>query len=216
MKRLTILAIMIFAAIVCLVGIPMQAQGVVIESDSRYAPDGGVTAGGNWANGFEIQWSISEGGLGYIYTYSLTSDGSTPLVGGPSHLILEVSQEAPNALYRVGTDTYLTPQIWGSAPSNPGIPDDVYGIKLDFGATTYSFTSTQAPMWGDFYSKDGEAGGLGQNYAYNSGFGQPPRDPYGGWIRVPDTTSVPEPGTALLLGTGLVMMAGLGRRKHRK
>ena len=214
MKRLTVVAMMTFAVIVCLVGIPMQAQGVVIDSGFRSTPSD-VTAGGNWAeNGFEIQWSISEGGLGYIYTYTLTSDGSTPLVGGPSHLILEVSQDAPNALYRVG-DTYLTPQIWGTAPSNPGIPGDVYGIKLDFGATTYSFTSTQAPMWGDFYSKDGIAGDFGQNYAYNSGFGTVPTSPFSGWIRVPDTTTVPEPGTALLLGAGLAMMAGLGRRKFR-
>jgi hypothetical protein len=214
MKKLPVVAMMTFAVIVCLVGIPMQAQGVLIESGSRTTPTD-VTAGGNWANGFEIQWSISEGGLGYIYTYALTSDGSTPLVGGPSHLILEVSLDAPNALYKVD-GTFLTPQIWGSSPSNPGIPGDVYGIKLDFGATTYSFESTQAPMWGDFYSKDGEAGGLGVNYAYNSGFGTTPTSPFGGWIRVPDTTRVPEPGTVLLLGTGLVMMAGFGRRKLRK
>ena len=55
----------------------------------------------------------------------------------------------------------------------PSMPDDLYGVKFDdTSATTFSleFTSNFLPVWGDFYAKDGQAGGECLNQFWNAGF----------------------------------------------
>ena len=115
--------------------------------------------------------------------------------------------------------------------SNPNIPGTVHGIKVDISdGLVYSFFSSKAPVWGDFYSKDGVAGkGSGPasdadiNAAWNSDFLEPDpsnapqngllSDGGGSIYRIlrPDSTSVvttttpavPEPSSLLLFGLAL-------------
>lgn len=157
----------------------------------------GVDATGNWGyNGFKIEWLVEEqANHSWFYQYWLTDLYGNTLVGEPSHFTIEVS---PN----VTRDDF-----WNFSDQGCVELGNIEGIesamKMDWQSGYYGFYSWRNPIEGDFYSKDGRAGGHGWNTARNA-------DGY--YILRPDTqTVVPEPGTMLLMGLGL---AGLAIRRR--
>lgn len=206
-----------------------QAQAVTYSGFLTTAIPDGLTGTGVWGNNFKISWDVvSQPDNSWKYTYKLTqADGSPITTGAVSHWIMEVS---PNVNLNVdfwgfGGKTELG--TFGTGSSNPGIPGDIYGIKFDYSATEYSFFSSRAPVWGDFYAKNGNAGGLGTNAIWNADYSDPdPSNPpqsglltdSGGYVFKllrPDTTTgvppdnpnIPEPGTLILLASGLGLSA---------
>ncbi len=189
--------------------LPMAVQGALVTSPITSA-NGGVISGGDWETGVSLGWSVADTGSGYLYSY--TFDAPSPDL---SHFDLQLSGtfSENNILgasqeYELGT--------FSTGPSNPGWPvgESLYGIKFegfaeDDAPWTFTLLSDRAPMEGDFYAKGGE-----DSFAYNSGFGVLD----GANILVPDTESVPVPeaGTVLLLCTGLIGIAGLGRKGFRR
>lgn len=186
----------------------------------------GLTGTGSWGQSFSISWVITEptpGTLYYKYTFGWQH-------GAPSHAIFELSEGCASAgagcvwgfLF---DEVEVTPTFGtfdGSSPSNPNMPNPIYGVKIDRpdNADGYvvEFYSNRVPVWGNFYSKDGMAGGMGVNTVWNLGLetANAGSDNVLYFIARPDSEAmippIPEPGTMALLGAGLVAL-GLIRRR---
>jgi PEP-CTERM motif len=218
-KRIIILMVALTVSLlpVMSIAIPITADfsGTRSVGSGVTASDGTKGADGWASKGFSISWEISQVSGGYDYTYTLDPSGQ----GAVSHFILEVSPVTTEDNFKLleGDSTkFFGPEVYTEQSGNPGMPGNINGIKFDFGGdpATYHFFSTQAPVWGDFYSKDGAFG-----TAWNTGFGNDPVEgsSFTNWIATPDTygAPVPEPSTLLLLGAGLLGLGAYGRRKMR-
>ena len=219
MKKFLLLASVMFLLVVS----SQSAMALMTFSGSLSTPDG-IFATEPWmTEGMIINWEISQNAdMTWDYHYWFRNYAGGSPTKAISHMVVAIS---PNATLRDFWDASgpLEIQTWsGSDPSNPGMPSDLYGLKIDISDDDYFFTSTKAPVWGDFYIKDGT---LDQNpiYAYNSTFGTP--DPLDGpsngslnfKILRPDSTSipVPEPSSMLLLGSVLALAGGVSRFRRK-
>ena len=172
-----------------------------------------------------LSWTVDDDSNPGYWTYSYTFAVPSKAI---SHVIIEVSDNfTSNNIHKI-FDSPEGPKTNTQQQGNPNMPGDMYGIKWNTTGDplSYSFwiVTDRAPMWGDFYAKDGSIPHTEDFvYAYNSSFGQASTSPIGngnagGWALVPDTGTgvIPEPGTFLLLGTGLLGIAALRYRRAKK
>jgi len=178
----------------------------------------------NWVPA-AITWTVSENpDLSWHYVYELTV-----YRGDVSHMIIETSLNFTIGDVLNCTEDYDV-QWYTPGPSNPLMPENIYGVKFDDLTETtevITFDSSRMPVWGNFYSRDGVAGGGGQNAVWNAGFVDPEFDPetpiYDGSYRyhiiVPNTEIagevIPEPASVALLLMGLPGLALYARRRNR-
>lgn len=208
---------------------------------SRSVSGNGVFGTASWnTSDFTISWDITPNVGFFHYTYSISGSNGSNLRKELSHFILEIStnitsQNFDDLIYNISVtgadiDEISEPRVFSPSDpgkSNPGLPADIYGFKIDFDdddqtfPLTIEFDSVRTPVWGDFYTKSGKERVNGKKvdvYAYNAGLGTDPdlfTTDFNNWIPTPDTNDVPfpEPSTYLLLTTFLLM---IGLAKYRK
>lgn len=192
---------------------------------SLLSTSGGILGTGAWITPGPtyLDWTVtqnSDSSWHYSYTFGHPA-------GATSHFILEVSESfTRDDIFNMGGDfsgIEIKEHATGDQP-NPGMPESIYGIKFDDASgniTNIYFDSFRVPVWQDFYAKSGVAGGAGINAAWNAGFlADNPTAPaddgsVGFHILAPDTyTTVPEPSTLLLLGSGLLGSVAIFRRRR--
>jgi hypothetical protein len=183
----------------------------------------GIAATDGWqGDATSLSWAIesySDSLLKYTYTWKTAEKDL-------SHIILQVTELPANTNYYwadANRTIPLTPYTFTSGGSNPLMPGDIYGLKFEFNnllEVTWTFYSTQEPMWGNFYAKDGVDNSGEWATAYNTGLTTKDTDGYGWFAAVPDTKTyappVPVPPTVWLLGAGLVGLWGVRRRFSKK
>lgn len=218
---------------ICLValGLLVLAMGTAPPatafSGALSSADFSILGTGNWivTGPTQIEWSVFQNpDASWHYAYTFSHPG-----GETSHFILETSTNFTTADFLDPSGDYAEAEIgWHDQGSgNPNMPSSIYGIKFDeaWGLTSlFEFDSFRMPVWGDFYSKNGSAGGYGVNSAWNQGFGMADTDPDApamdgsieNHILVPDTqlVPIPEPSSLLLVGASLIG-AFVARRRFR-
>jgi hypothetical protein len=208
--------------------------------------DGLFVAGDTWKQyEITIEWEVTDedptapDGFPWKYKYRLTLVNPEPegkLQAAPSHMIIEASDgfDEEDLDELTGDVTLDSAEFQQNNPGNPGIPEGVWGIKVDPIAeddfdVEWMFFSNRVPVWGDFYTK-----GSSDDYAYNynkseeneeKGFtapndtdpnDPPSTDPDGLYHILRPDSVIPEPSTLVLLGMGAVGLSVYRLRRRRR
>lgn len=204
------------------------ALSTITGSLSTPSNEGLISGGITWSGdeeGLTVFWEVSRlEDHTWHYQYTFTNGDGNPLKMLVSYFIVSVSDNLTYSdVFNFGGDAESYElKTFGPGPSAPGFPEDqtIWGLKIELGGDqlTAEFSSNRAPMWGDFYAKDG---GNPKNYAYNGDLGvkvsnphdcqNVPIDEYGNSlfkVLVPDAVPepAPEPASLLMLALGSLLL----------
>lgn len=189
----------------------------------------GTGVWGNTPDGIKLSWVITKD-ANNIFTYQYTIERTAQ--GGVSHSLIETSRNFTLDDVLDGSSPIAGEPQWfyssGSTGDSPNMPDGgIFGVKFNYGETSgsvsYTIVTARVPVWGDFYSKDGNAGGQGANAIWNTGFGTDPtaadaQTNFLGWIPTPDTDTIPVVPLPATVWAGLALfgLIGVGKTVRRR
>jgi hypothetical protein len=196
-----------------------HAEAVGCRSTTNAAQLTGVGSWDGTAGSIQVCWDVAfvTGAWEYEYTVS-TFAGTSTSNRKLSHLWLEVTDGATAEEFALTNATIDDgPKSHSGGPADTGFPGTMYGIKIggnDEVSYTFTIRTLRAPVWGDWYAKDGEG-----TWAYNTGFNA--ADPLTNALTVveadhvvrPNGRDIPAsaPGTLGLLALG---MAAISRARR--
>ena len=157
------------------------------------------------ALGGNLTWNPSDGGVGV---------GDDEITGGREALLIWYSKPIDIATFE------LVDLFYEGAARNPYREAGFFGFDSDFGngLSLDGFGYFEANLWQAIGGEGPDAGsysvainGQVQGIAFFAGLNSRNDYAVAGY-----TTPVPEPSTVLLLGLGMIGLAGLGRKKFKK
>ena len=133
----------------CLGGLVNGCHGRLDPSDrlARHVSNG-LYGSGSWGDGgLSIAGDISQSDDVWTYVYTVNT-GRKAI----SHALFVVTQDEEHPFTaEAGSDAFEGARTWNSSRSNPGMPNDLYGVMFDFGddncETIYTLVTTHAPVW---------------------------------------------------------------------
>lgn len=221
MKRLILILIIALLFVSCHV-----FASVNTLSTGSLVSGSGLIGASSWAADMNLSWNVSLLDNVYNYEYIL-SDTDTGQAKSISHIILQTSDcfDGDNIWDFKINNQSATPliQYWSEQQGNPSLPASVYGIKIQGGTGTtwtVAFKSNRAPMWGNFYAKDGKTDQI-DNTVWNSDFLITPSDRYsfesiGNYVAIPDTKNIVPELPSSLLGAMTILPAALIALKKKR
>ena len=205
----------------------------IIFTGSISNADGNLIGNSAWKTGSSLSWEVSYDSTTQNWTYDYQLDVGSKAV---SHVVLGLCPTLEDYNFSSitgsnnGSSTFGTFTTTGQGASNPGLPADIDGLKIDTSldpkSLSFKLVTSASPSWGDFYAKGGKD--KGENvYMFNSGFvANNPNAPamdgsVDGHILVPSCildpdpilTPIPEPSSVLGLA-GLLIFGGLASRRR--
>jgi hypothetical protein len=159
----------LLASVVSMAPAMVQADLVEIANDTLTWSDGEIIASGgtSWdGEGTSLEYTVYFDDFDDTWKYTYEWSASAKSL---SHIIFSLTEEGDLGAFDYdnllgGTDGGQIGYYGGELPngkddpSNPGIPDEMYGIKFDTSDDDldayFEIITDRGPMWGDFYAKD--------------------------------------------------------------
>jgi len=180
----------------------------------------GVYTNGTLNGSYKKELSSGGEGAQYRFLYTVSKEPMAPLPDPQDMVSLELGLKAQgeNVGDRFGSE---------EPKSERALPIDLYAVEFDVDPTTgiavIDFYASRPPVWGSLFEKGSDS----QYWAYNSGFNaQGERNISSDnllafTVGTPTATTTvtihnPEPGTLLIMGSGLALAAAGRRFKKMK